>query len=147
MPESSAPALSLEQATRGGGLMRRLVLRELAPLDQGRLRLFLPEGGHVAFGNPAAEGPGAMIQVKDENTFRRIVMSADIGLTEGYIEGEWDSPDLAAVIGFFLENIARTPNVSGSGRKALALGALRICLLYTSPSPRDRQKSRMPSSA
>ena len=26
-------------------------------------------------------------------------------------------------------------------------GILYICLLYTSPSPRDRQKSRMPSSA
>ena len=26
-------------------------------------------------------------------------------------------------------------------------GAAYICLLYTSPSPRDRQKSRMPSSA
>ena len=26
-------------------------------------------------------------------------------------------------------------------------GAANICLLYTSPSPRDRQKSRMPSSA
>ena len=26
-------------------------------------------------------------------------------------------------------------------------GAVRACLLYTSPSPRDRQKSRMPSSA
>ena len=25
--------------------------------------------------------------------------------------------------------------------------ACKICLLYTSPSPRDRQKSRMPSSA
>ena len=25
--------------------------------------------------------------------------------------------------------------------------AKKICLLYTSPSPRDRQKSRMPSSA
>ena len=24
---------------------------------------------------------------------------------------------------------------------------IKICLLYTSPSPRDRQKSRMPSSA
>ena len=24
---------------------------------------------------------------------------------------------------------------------------VKICLLYTSPSPRDRQKSRMPSSA
>ena len=27
------------------------------------------------------------------------------------------------------------------------LGTLLSCLLYTSPSPRDRQKSRMPSSA
>ena len=26
-------------------------------------------------------------------------------------------------------------------------GDIRTCLLYTSPSPRDRQKSRMPSSA
>ena len=26
-------------------------------------------------------------------------------------------------------------------------GYLKTCLLYTSPSPRDRQKSRMPSSA
>ena len=26
-------------------------------------------------------------------------------------------------------------------------GLCKICLLYTSPSPRDRQKSRMPSSA
>ena len=26
-------------------------------------------------------------------------------------------------------------------------GSSRTCLLYTSPSPRDRQKSRMPSSA
>ena len=30
---------------------------------------------------------------------------------------------------------------------ARGLGADGVCLLYTSPSPRDRQKSRMPSSA
>ena len=29
----------------------------------------------------------------------------------------------------------------------LAESHISICLLYTSPSPRDRQKSRMPSSA
>ena len=29
----------------------------------------------------------------------------------------------------------------------LLLGLAGVCLLYTSPSPRDRQKSRMPSSA
>ena len=31
--------------------------------------------------------------------------------------------------------------------RALQPQVLLICLLYTSPSPRDRQKSRMPSSA
>ena len=29
----------------------------------------------------------------------------------------------------------------------LTIAKVDICLLYTSPSPRDRQKSRMPSSA
>ena len=29
----------------------------------------------------------------------------------------------------------------------IAEGNMMACLLYTSPSPRDRQKSRMPSSA
>ena len=32
-------------------------------------------------------------------------------------------------------------------RPKLVDGATLACLLYTSPSPRDRQKSRMPSSA
>ena len=31
--------------------------------------------------------------------------------------------------------------------KLLVLGRIRGCLLYTSPSPRDRTRSRMPSSA
>ena len=35
----------------------------------------------------------------------------------------------------------------GFGAVAGVMGGLTSCLLYTSPSPRDRQKSRMPSSA
>ena len=38
--------------------------------------------------------------------------------------------------------------VAGGGIEAAAAGdTQQACLLYTSPSPRDRQKSRMPSSA
>ena len=42
------------------------------------------------------------------------------------------------------------PGVISHSEKSLeypAGGGSIICLLYTSPSPRDRQKSRMPSSA
>ena len=35
----------------------------------------------------------------------------------------------------------------GKGGKTLAGAYAKTCLLYTSPSPRDRTRSRMPSSA
>ena len=34
-----------------------------------------------------------------------------------------------------------------AGRAAIEQGIKNVCLLYTSPSPRDRTRSRMPSSA
>ena len=45
-------------------------------------------------------------------------------------------PKVMALHHYFYEN-----------RDPLDEGLIYICLLYTSPSPRDRQKSRMPSSA
>ena len=40
-----------------------------------------------------------------------------------------------------------TPSTTLTGDEQVALSRAIACLLYTSPSPRDRQKSRMPSSA
>ena len=105
-------------------LMRRLVLSELAKLRHGRLVLRLPEGTEIILGS--APSGGTRLEIKDENFFRRIVLAADIGLTEGYMEGEWDSPDLNALIGFFIENVDHAPGMSGSASKALGLGLLRI---------------------
>ena len=48
-----------------------------------------------------------------------------------------------------LETLALVRQVSSAWRDAAPYSSLKCitCLLYTSPSPRDRQKSRMPSSA
>ena len=106
-------------------LARRLVLAELAKLKNGRLALRLPEGTELVLGDPRAQG-GARLHIADDNAFRRIMLAADIGLTEGYMEGEWDSPDLNALIGFFIANIDQTPGMSGSARKTLGVGLFRI---------------------
>ena len=42
---------------------------------------------------------------------------------------------------------AHAAEFQAAGAKAMREGIDKSCLLYTSPSPRDRQKSRMPSSA
>ena len=45
------------------------------------------------------------------------------------------------------EKIGGWSQLGDSKLTGAARGLHHICLLYTSPSPRDRQKSRMPSSA
>ena len=37
--------------------------------------------------------------------------------------------------------------IKGVGRREAPVDVPKTCLLYTSPSPRDRTRSRMPSSA
>ena len=59
--------------------------------------------------------------------------SANTGFTEQFIIATVDASLVA-------QNIVVAAESAG-------LGICYICLLYTSPSPRDRQKSRMPSSA
>ena len=46
-----------------------------------------------------------------------------------------------------LADVAAHLGHTDDGLQALAEAHTLVCLLYTSPSPRDRQKSRMPSSA
>ena len=39
------------------------------------------------------------------------------------------------------------PGLEDLVKRNVAAGRLKFCLLYTSPSPRDKRQSRMPSSA
>ena len=70
-----------------------------------------------------------------------------------------EKPTIEQVKKFFFDVGASTKGTRKDGLvNAISFGLFRdivpgvmnradICLLYTSPSPRDRQKSRMPSSA
>ena len=54
---------------------------------------------------------------------------------------------LAAVFPLFLESSDYSDFLEEEARKSDLIAILTTCLLYTSPSPRDRTRSRMPSSA
>ena len=75
-------------------------------------------------------------------------------------DGQWFQLDIT--LGLDLSASAKSDDLSATADYSLAVQALQMmvselccltierfsdCLLYTSPSPRDRQKSRMPSSA
>ncbi|MBI5693955.1 MAG: class I SAM-dependent methyltransferase [Verrucomicrobia bacterium] len=120
-------SLSETLPTSRPSVFRRWVLGALAGMTRGALRLELPDGSAQVLGDPASGEPVARIRVHREAFFARCFWSGDIGFAESYLDGEWDSPDLTAVIAFFVRNVESAPTLSGSRRAApAALNLLRF---------------------
>ena len=122
---STARTASGPAPTRAS-VFRSLVLRQLAPMQAGHLVLEFPGGGRAEFGCAPAPGArllpvgiahSATIRVRDEAFFRKCVLAGDIGFAESYIDGDWDTPDIAAVIAWALLNLPDAPTLSGSARR------------------------------
>lgn len=144
--EPTAPAVSaVDSASAGlaaadncGPLCRRMVLRAFRDMRQGHLRMELPEGGSVDFGThasalatplPAGLSAAAVIRVRRPAFFSKCVLAGDIGFAESYLDGDWETPDLASLIGWFILNVEHAPTLSGSSNKrgrSFFLNALRF---------------------
>ncbi len=73
------------------------VIRRLARLDCGELRVTLPNGAVVSL-RGARPGPQAAVTLKRWRALFRVATSGGIGFAEGYIAGEWTSPDVVALV-------------------------------------------------
>lgn len=79
----------------------RQLLKLLESLNHGALELRLPDGAMYCFGHGE---PLAHLHVQDEAMFDRILGRGDIGFAESYLAGEWDSPDLTALLTLLASN-------------------------------------------
>ncbi|HWA24224.1 MAG TPA: cyclopropane-fatty-acyl-phospholipid synthase family protein [Lacunisphaera sp.] len=132
---SSSTTSTLPLVPRSAPLAERLVLAALAGLPRGRLQLDLAGGATHVFGDrdevqrEVAPGVGnyAFIRVhRSADFFRKCLLRGDIGFAEGYLDGDWTTPDLTAVIGWFVLNHEDAPTLSGSRHaRSLALNLLR----------------------
>ncbi len=106
------------RAVSGGLLLRRLVQR-LEALRRGSLRLVLPDGT-VRLLRGAEPGPSADLQLHSARLAWRTLLGGSVGFAESYVAGEWDSPDLVALLELFDRN-AEAFGRSYYGSRALAL--------------------------
>jgi len=124
---SSAP-------TRPPSFAAQLVCSALDRMPRGRLELEFPDGARRVFGTAAvpvaSPAPGiaghAFIRVRRDAFFRKCFLQGDIGFAEAFIDGDWQTPDLAAVLGWFVLNHDAAPTLSGSSARTLLLNALRF---------------------
>ena len=57
-------------------------------------------------------GPSAIIRIRSFRFIRRALMAGDIGFAEGYAAGEWETPDLTAVLSVFSLNFQNLTQVT-----------------------------------
>lgn len=63
----------------------------------GHLELILPNGQVHRF-HGAKPGPSAVFHLRDLRAVRRLAFGGSLGMAEAYLEDEWHSPDLRAVM-------------------------------------------------
>ncbi len=96
-------------------LAARPLLARLARFHTGTLQLHLPNGASLRFGG-TYDGPAAAMTLHHPGRLTaRILHRGDLGFAEGFMAGEWDTPDLAALIAVMASN-EHAYNTAPAGR-------------------------------
>lgn len=111
-------------STAGAGFYERAILNLLSKMEMGRLTISLPSGEEIKLGN--GDGIEAALEIKNNDFFRRCVLYGDIGFGESYVDGDWDTDNIANVIKWFLQNVENAPTVSGSNSRNFLLNILKV---------------------
>lgn len=105
MNTTTAPLLSKSaDATRSLPRSASRVMKLLEHLPHGQLDLQLPDGQVRHFPKQITAEADAFCAIQHWEALDRIMSSGDIGLAEGYIEGQWDSSDLSALLRLCISN-------------------------------------------
>lgn len=137
---NTGPANATDSNLRPPAFFERMVLQALAAMPAGRLELQWPAGTVRCFGAtdgadwqqgvaaPAARAipARAVIRIIRPEFFRKCVLRGDLGFAEAYMDGDWETPSVAAVIAWFILNLEHAPTLSGSRARALGVGLLRL---------------------
>jgi cyclopropane-fatty-acyl-phospholipid synthase len=97
-------------------LARKLVLRSLSNIEEGFLELHC-EGETHELGDPNAD-LRAEIVVHDARFFARALLGGDVAMGEAYMDGDWTTDDLVAVVRIAARNLAR---IEGDNRLTSAI--------------------------
>jgi cyclopropane-fatty-acyl-phospholipid synthase len=75
---------------------RRFALEVARRIRIGRLTIVLPDGTRQVVGTPG--GPAGELHLRDVAAAWRMILNGEMGAGEAYMDGQWTSPDLPALL-------------------------------------------------
>ena len=97
---------TLNVPTRAAGLPRnaRVVLGLLEKIAHGTLELRLPDGSYLRCGEGSSCAASATLEIGDWAVFDRLLERGDLGFAESWVAGQWQTPDLPALLTLLADN-------------------------------------------
>ncbi|MEX1664317.1 class I SAM-dependent methyltransferase [Zhongshania arctica] len=98
---------------------QQMVAKVLAPLanaSRGVLSLTLPNGNSVEFGEHSCEHLNPVIVLHNWKAVRKAFTGGDLGWSEAYMDGDWDSPDIAMLVEWIVVNEENFGGMLDSGK-------------------------------
>ena len=106
-------------------IFERGLRTQLQRLEHGLL--YLEHGGRRdVYGYAAADGLTARIVVHRERFFRKTVLGGSTGAAESYMDGDWDSDDVTALVRLFARNHQVLDGLDSGWTKLGLLGARAV---------------------
>ncbi len=92
---------------------KKLLFRQLASLKHEQLKI-IDDGEVHTFGNTDSNEIHAEIYVQQRSAYRQVLLGGSVGAGEAYMAGGWTTPDLTAVVRFFVRNMETLDNMDTS---------------------------------
>jgi len=108
------------------GFAEKMVVGLLNRMPQGHLVMNYPDGSARHFGDPS--GPvTAEVTINNEfEFFKKCAFYGNIGMGQAYTDGYWDTPDIRAVISWFILNMHALQGADTSSDKLPGVGLLKV---------------------
>ncbi|EQA55547.1 SAM-dependent methyltransferase [Leptospira kmetyi] len=147
--QDSEAALEVSVESNSYKFYKNLFFKALSPMKKGSIRLALPNGEKAYLGDPESDAPPefhkGIIHIHDPIFFKKTVLNGDLGFSESYMDGDWDTDDIRAVISWFIYNIEDSPSISGSKNRFAHLSLTnlgsRLLHLFRKNSIRGSKKN------
>ena len=108
------------------GLPEKLVLGLLKKMPLGGLRMEYADGSIRQFGAPDSDVTASVKINNDEEFFKRCAYYGNVGMGEAYTDGIWDTPDIRAVISWFIFNMEALQGSDTASDKLPGVNLLKV---------------------
>lgn len=108
------------------GFAEKMVVGLLNRMPQGHLVMNYPNGSARHFGDPSGPVTAEVTINNEAEFFKKCAFYGNIGMGEAYTDGHWDTPDIRAVISWFILNMHALQGADTSSDKLPGVGLLKV---------------------